>query len=220
MRRLIDIVCEPDLVCIDEVVLEDPGNITMLATLLQHMVAAGANVLATANMPPKDAGGEGGWIRSFERELGAIAAVFEICRIEGQDWRTAGSDDEGDSTNGNDSVLHTSWSELEDYLLQTHPMHDAGWLSQIGRIAITTPVQALSDKDTALRFIRFIDRVYDRNVQLVTTGSKPLPHDLVAPLAGDKRYVWHLARGTSRLTQLLRVTEPAALRSESCGGGR
>ncbi len=187
----------------------------MLATLLQHMVAAGTNVLATANMPPKDAGGEGGWIRSFERELGAIAAVFEICRIEGQDWRTAGSNDEGDSTNGNDSVLYTSWSELRGYMLQTHPMHDAGWLNQIGRITITTPVEAPSDKDTALRFIRFIDRVYDRNVHLVTTGSQPMPHDLVAPLIGDRRYVWHVARGTSRLAQLLQRVEPAPLGSES-----
>ena len=204
MRELTRIVCDPDLVCIDEVVLEDPGNITMLATLLQHMVAAETHVLATANMPPQEAGGEGGWMRSFERELGAIASIFEIVRIDDVDRRAGAAGNRRRNVGLPGPELRVSWNELSDYLLTTHPMYDAGWLDQIDQLTVTTPVESPGDRDRALRFVRFIDRVYDRDVRLVVASGAPVPAELVAPLIGDRRYVWHVARGSSRLHSLLR----------------
>ncbi len=206
MAQLTSIVTEPDLVCIDEVVLEDPGNITMLATLLQHMVAAGVHVFATANMPPDEAGGKGGWMQTFSRELGSIASAFDVVRIAGEDHRARRSDDATQRPAPHEGpALRLTWEDLDHYLLETHPMYDAGWLSQVSTLAVTTPAEAPRDKDRALRFVRFIDRVYDRDVQLqLDTGALALD-DMVAPLAGDPRYVWHVARGTSRLRELLRA---------------
>lgn len=203
MTRLTEIVSAPDLVCIDEVVLEDPGNITMLATLLQHMVGAGTHVFATANMPPQEAGGEGGWMQSFERELGGIASAFDIVRIEGRDRRTDRGEKATAAVGREGSELRLSWQELDQYLTRTHPMHDAGWLGQVGCITLTTTVEPPDDKDRALRFIRFIDRVYDRDVELRFGANQPPVESFVDPLAGDKRYVWHVRRGVSRLSTLL-----------------
>jgi predicted ATPase len=72
-------------------------------------------------------------------------------------------------------------------------------------VVITGSVEMPQDKDRALRFVRFVDRVYDRDVRL-TCEYPPAPAALVAPLVGDPRYVWHVARGRSRLRSLLGVS--------------
>lgn len=207
MPQLTEIVSAPGLVCIDEIVLEDPGNITMLVTLLQYMIDAETHVLATANMPPQEAGGKGGWIESFERELGAIASAFEMLRIEGPDRRVDPTFNARPANRRSGHELSVTWGELSNYLMSTHPMHDAAWLSQIDKITITSPVEPPEDKDTALRFVRFIDRVYDRDVRLTSVGVFPPSEDLVRPLVGDPRFVWHVARGRSRLDSLVNFQE-------------
>lgn len=203
MQQLTALVTAPSLVCIDEIVLEDPGNFVMLVTLLQHMVEAGTHVLATANMPPQEARDQGGWLRSFERELGMIADVFEIIRIAGRDRRVQPLPASTHDPDQDGPELCVSWEELTDYLTTTHPMHDAGWLQQIDVLSVRGSVDAPNDKDQALRFVRFIDRVYDRGVDLRFVCQSPAPEALVAPLVGDRRYIWHVARGVSRLASML-----------------
>jgi predicted ATPase len=82
-------------------------------------------------------------------------------------------------------------------------MHDAGWLQRIDAINISGEIRAGDDKDATLRFVRFIDRVYDRAVSLNVEDAAPGPKELVAALEGDPRYLWHVARGRSRLFALL-----------------
>lgn len=203
MDGLVEALTGQELVCIDEVVLEDPGNIMMLVTLLQHMLGGGVRIVATANMPPEEAGGKDGWMQSFHRELGAITASFDIHRVTGRDRRLSPAPNGrpiAAATGG--PVLRVTWGELSVLLERTHPMHDAGWLEQLGAVRIEGRIETPSDKDRALRFVRFIDRVYDRAVALEAT-SPPNPDDLVSPLVGDPRFVWHVARGRSRLSALL-----------------
>jgi cell division protein ZapE len=203
MKQLTALVSEPALVCIDEIILEDPGNIVMLLTLLQHMADSGTHVLATANVPPQEASDGGGWVRTFEREIGVIASMFETVRIEGPDRRRDSTVALAPVMTDDRQTLRASWTEIADYLTSTHPMHDAAWLDQIDILAIDGPVNAPSDEDEALRFVRFIDRVYDRGVELRLPPDAPPPEMLVAPLIGDRRYIWHVARGMSRLTSML-----------------
>ncbi len=205
MARLVKLLVNQSVVCIDEVVLEDPGNMMMLVTLLRHMLASDTLILATANMPPGDGGGRSGWMQSFQRELGTIASAFKIHRIAGRDRRA----DDPIPLNGREphttgeTVLRISWDELITLLSDTHPMHDAGWLERIDRVDIAGPFTAPADKDAALRFVRFVDRVYDRNVGLTIEAEQVNPESLVSPLEGDPRFVWHVARGRSRLRSLI-----------------
>jgi cell division protein ZapE len=203
MPRLIEIVSGHDTICIDEVVLEDPGNILMLVTLLEHMLASGARILATANTRPEAAAGQTGWLRSFERELGSIAAAFSVHHIEGRDRRTIPQTTSARIGCSAKRVLRCSWSDLAALLRDSHPMHDAGWLQRIDAINISGEIRASDDKDATLRFVRFIDRVYDRAVSLIVEDAAPDPEELVAALEGDPRYLWHVARSRSRLFALL-----------------
>ncbi|CAN5578998.1 AFG1/ZapE family ATPase [soil metagenome] len=203
IRQLSDVVKRPQLVCIDEIVLEDPGSIMMLVTLLQLMIDSGTRVLATANMPPQEAGGPDGWMQVFDRELGQIARIFDIQRIEGRDRRA----DRDTETTFPDlragSILTATPSEIEQYLVDTHPMYDSAWMEHVRVIKIQGSIRPPIDKDRALRFVRFIDRVYDRDVRLEIEHQDATPDELVEPLIGDRRYVWHVARGRSRLAVLM-----------------
>lgn len=201
--RLTELVSEPRLVCIDEIVLEDPGNIVMLVTLLHHMTDSGTSVLATANMPPGEAGGHDGWERTFEREIGQIASLFDVERIEGRDRRIEVGLDRSPPGCRSGSVLRTTWPEIERYLFDSHPMYDAGWLEHVRLVEIQDEILPPLDQDRALRFVRFIDRVYDRDVRLTANGTGATIDELVGPLEGDRRFVWHVARGRSRLAALL-----------------
>ena len=203
MQRLTNLVSAPRLVCIDEIVLEDPGNIMMLVTLLSHMTESGTFVLATANMPPGEAGSHDGWMRTFDRELGQIAALFDVEHIEGRDRRVEGRSGPNPTEPRCGSVLRAAWPEIEQYLFECHPMYDAGWLEHVRCIEVQDEIQPPGDRDRALRFVRFIDRVYDRDVRLTADGAGASVDELVAPLEGDRRFVWHVARGRSRLTALL-----------------
>ena len=206
VKRLTDLVTEPSLVCIDEVVLEDPGNIVMLVTLIQNMVESGTHVLATANVPLQEAGDQGGWLRSFERELGFVASMFEIVRIDGRDRRIEPLSSSDGVPPRSGSELVATWDDLSRYLKRTHPMHDAGWLQQIAILSIAGQTYPPDDRDSALRFVRFIDRAYDRGVDLNLPDAATSPEEFVAPLEEDTRYIWHVARGLSRLRQMLNTT--------------
>ncbi len=207
MADLLELLDQHQFVCIDEVVLEDPGNITMLVTILQRLLADYTRILATANMPPDEAGGPNGWVQSFNRELGAITTSFEIHRLSGRDRRLAptigGHSDDRNHDADNGRVLKIKWHGLVGLLTRTHPMYDAAWLERIDRIVVEDQIQQPDDKDRALRFIRFIDRVYDRDVSLSAKAPPPAVESLVEPLIGDPRYTWHVERGRSRLQSLL-----------------
>ena len=199
MEQLTLRVTEPDLVCIDEIVIEDPANLVMFVTLLQRLLASGTSVLATANMPPDDPNATGGWMRSFNRELGQVRTSFDLQRIEGDDRRSS-SHAAAEPARAKVAVLQSSWDGLEGYLAAHHPMHDAGWLDQLSIIDIEGPIRPPTTRDSALRFVRFVDRVYDRDVTIRVSTEPPAPDDFVAPLVGDSRFTWHVARCRSRLT--------------------
>ena len=75
------------LLCIDEFELDDPGDTVLVSTLLGRLVAAGVRVAATSNTLP-DALGEGRFAADdFLREIQALAAQFDVVRIDGPDYR-------------------------------------------------------------------------------------------------------------------------------------
>src|ERR1700710_575409 len=75
------------LVCIDEFELDDPGDTRLMSRLLSDLVASGSRLAATSNTPP-NALGEGRFAaQEFLREIDALAAKFEIVRIDGLDYR-------------------------------------------------------------------------------------------------------------------------------------
>ncbi|HLI51641.1 MAG TPA: AFG1/ZapE family ATPase [Thermomicrobiaceae bacterium] len=204
MPKLSRLLASQDLVCVDEIDLRDPANMMLLVSLLRAMLAGETRIIASANADPLRSSGSG--VDQFRREVGEIAQTFEIIVVDGTDHRALAN---SASHEGADSgppaeprVLRVNWPQLQAFLYDVHPMYDAAWLDELDLIVLDR-LEPLANTDQALRFVRFIDRVYDRDVQLSVTSGLIDPAELLTPLANDRRFQMHYARCRSRLTELL-----------------
>ncbi len=203
MADLSDFLATRQLVCIDEVDLDDPANIMLLNTLLQAMLAGQPAIIATANARPGSMSGGRYYDDPFTRELSEIAESFIIIELDGKDWRESAAERPSQIGGGEHRVVSFTWPELMTFLYETHPMYDAAWLLEIDVIQIDG-FQPLQDSDQAIRFVRFIDRVYDRAVRLRTTGHPLAPGEILAPIRDERRFHLHFIRCQSRLKELIR----------------
>lgn len=206
VQPLKELLASRRLVCIDEIDLRDPGNIMLLTSLTRAMLAGRPRILATANAAPAGMPGSRDLAEDFDRELGEIAGAFTILRLDGHDWRAAGRSARPPLPE-RPRVARFSAGELAAFLHEIHPMYDAAWLGEVDLIELDE-LLALPDTDRALRFVRFIDRVYDRDVALRVTRPGRTLDALLAPLARDRRFVLHAARCRSRLLELGLGLEP------------
>jgi cell division protein ZapE len=197
------------LVCIDEFELDDPGDTRLMSRLLSDLVASGSRLAATSNTPP-NALGEGRFAaQDFLREIDALAARFEIVRIDGLDYRRR--DIEGHAIALSGAELFEKLGALDaivtiddfDSLLVTlsrvHPSRYVRLVEGIDAVAITD-VHPFVNQTDALRFVAFVDRLYDAQVRLLASGT---PLDQVFPadmLAGGYRKKYQ--RAISRLIAL------------------
>lgn len=204
MPKLSKLLAAQDLVCLDEIDLRDPANMMLLVSLLRAMLAGDTRIIASANADPQRSAGSG--VDQFQREVGEIARAFEIIVVDGMDHRALlkapAEGESGHALSVEPRVLPVDWTQLVAFLYEVHPMYDAAWLDEVDLIVIDR-LEPLENTDQALRFVRFIDRVYDRDVCLRVTGGPIDPSKLLAPLANDRRFQMHFARCRSRLTELL-----------------
>lgn len=201
MRTLADLLAGKRLVCIDEIDLDDPASIMLLTSLLRYMLAGRPRILVTANAPPQAMDEGRDYATVFSRELGEIASAFEILQFDAPDRRETLSPNGRHSRPGGGSRLEVTWEELLGFLAETHPMYDAAWLQRLDVIRLDR-MDRLPDGDSAIRFVRLIDRVYDRAVALRV--CRPLPPEVVlAAIRDDRRYRLHYQRCRSRLLELV-----------------
>jgi cell division protein ZapE len=180
----------------------------LLTSLMRAMLAGEPRILATANADPSSMSGGQSFADDFARELREIAGAFEILSVDGIDWRESGISGEGrgavDEPGTERRVTRVDWTTLTGFLTEIHPMYDAAWLREVDLIELDR-IDPFPDTDRALRFVRFIDRVYDRDVSLaVTTLDYPID-ELLAPVRDDRRFVLHFQRCRSRLLELVSV---------------
>ncbi len=197
------------LVCIDEFELDDPGDTRLMSRLLSDLVASGARLAATSNTPP-NALGEGRFAaQDFLREIDALAAKFEIVRIDGLDYRRRDVEGHAIALSATDLFEQLGTTEgvvtIDDFgsllvtLSKVHPSRYVRLVEGIDAVAITD-VHPLVNQTDALRFVAFVDRLYDAQVHLLASGT---PLDQVFPadmLAGGYRKKYQ--RAISRLIAL------------------
>jgi len=184
----------------------------VLTSLLRVLFDAGSYVIATANARPDAMSGAQYYEGVFTRELGEIAEHFEVVELDGQDYRRrAPWQEPRAAANGREPhVARLRWEELSALLDETHPMRDVAWLLALDGIELDQ-IKPLPDNDRSMRFVRFIDRVYDRDVRL-SAAVTPSPEEILARFREQPRFALHYARCRSRLTELLHPTnrhEPA-----------
>ncbi|MCW3494560.1 cell division protein ZapE [Microbacterium sp. SSM24] len=207
-KNTVELFRGADLLCIDEFELDDPGDTMVMTRLLGELVASGTRLAATSNTPP-NALGEGRFAaQDFLREIHAMASSFQTIRIDGTDYRHRAVD-------GHAAVLTTaqydaaiadaaargvasddSFADLIAHLARVHPSRYIRLIEGLSVVGLRD-VEPFADQSAALRFVAFIDRVYDAELPIRATGTSL---DLVFPdemLAGGyrKKYL----RAVSRL---------------------
>lgn len=170
-----------DLLCIDEFELDDPGDTMVMTRLLGELVASGTRLAATSNTPP-GALGEGRFAaQDFLREIHAMSDSFETIRIDGTDYRqravngtstvlTPGEYDEAlaaAETTG--TASDDTFADLIAHLATVHPSRYLRLLDGVSTIGIRDAF-ALTDQSAALRFVAFVDRSYDAQIPIRSTG--------------------------------------------------
>jgi cell division protein ZapE len=197
-------------VAIDEFELDDPGDTMMMTRLLGELAESGTRIAATSNTPP-NALGEGRFAAvDFLREIHALAARFDILRIDGLDYRRR--DLEGHAVGyEDDSALEAAAAAvagtvtIDDFdavlrhLATVHPSRYVKLVDGLAAVGLRG-VHVLQDQTDALRFVATVDRLYDGQVRVLATG---VPLDQVFGddmLAGGyrKKYL----RAISRLIAL------------------
>jgi cell division protein ZapE len=205
--RTVEALSGHRLVCIDEFELDDPGDTVLMSTLLGRLVDAGVRLAATSNTLP-DRLGEGRFAADdFLREIQGLAAHFDVYRIDGEDYRHRGLPTPPPPPS-RDTVVAAAgegwldaFPELVAHLARVHPSRYGALLDDVDRLHLVDVVP-LADQAAALRLVVLADRLYDRDIPVVASGT---PLDKVFTpdmLRGGYRKKYY--RATSRLVALAR----------------
>jgi cell division protein ZapE len=202
------------LLCIDEFELDDIGNTLVVSRFLAELMPRGTRVVATSNTLPEQLG-EGRFnADDFKREIQGIANRFEALRLDGPDYRHR----EGLSAPQLCSAARLEasfaafagvkaieeFAALQAHLARLHPIRFAGLLEGIQAIFVRN-LEPIRSQDDALRFVHFVDKLYDRELRFAASGC-----DLEQLFLGTYRYGGYAkkyARCLSRLGELLREGE-------------
>jgi cell division protein ZapE len=211
MNRAVKAFSSAKLLCIDEFELDDVGNTLVVSRFLGELIPKGVSVVTTSNTLP-DQLGEGRFnADDFRREIQGIAAHFEAIRIDGPDYRHR----EGlpaphpleperlleafDQFPGVKALEH--FDGLLTHLARLHPIRFAGLLEGVQAVFVDG-LRPIQKQDDALRFVHFVDKLYDREIRLGASGC-----ELNAIFPESYRYGGYAkkyARCLSRLGELLR----------------
>lgn len=195
------------LLCIDEFELDDPGDTMVMTRMLGELVRSGTKLAATSNTPP-NALGEGRFAaQDFLREIHAMSDSFQTIRIDGTDYRQraldghaiALSDVEYDAQIGElaqaDGASDDSFDDLIRHLALVHPSRYIRLIDALGAVGLRS-VRTLTDQSEALRFVAFVDRVYDAQIPIRATGT-PLDQVFSEEMLGGgyrKKYLRAISR--------------------------
>jgi len=205
-KNTVDLLRGSALLCIDEFELDDPGDTMVMTRLLGELVGSGTRLAATSNTPP-NALGEGRFAaQDFLREIHAMSDSFRTLRIDGVDFRQRSLDGHAailDERSYADALGAAGGTASDDdfdaliaQLARVHPSRYIRLIDGLSAVGLRG-VRQLTDQSEALRFVAFVDRVYDAQLPIRATGT-PLDDVFGAEmLAGGyrKKYL----RAVSRL---------------------
>jgi cell division protein ZapE len=202
------------LVAVDEWELDDPGNLKMALAFLRGALADGVRVATTSNTIPDELGRGRFDQKSFTGEIEELSGAFEVLEIEGEDFRhrrfTADPgrayflDERGVDealTRAAPRALAADFPALAAALGQVHPIRFAAMAEAVDEVLVRgmEPVASLFD---GLRWVHFVDKLYDRAVPLAMTSTVALgelfPPSFLAGAYGKK-----FSRCLSRMEEML-----------------
>lgn len=180
-KATVDLFRGSQLLCIDEFELDDPGDTMVMTRMLGELVASGTRLAATSNTPP-NALGEGRFAaQDFLREIHAMSASFQTVRIDGVDYRHRSLDGHATALDAGEyseriadaaaagTASDDDFTGLVEHLATVHPSRYIRLIDGVTAIGLRK-VEQLQDQSAALRFVAFVDRVYDAQIPVYATG--------------------------------------------------
>jgi cell division protein ZapE len=180
-KNTVDLLRGADLLCIDEFELDDPGDTMVMTRLLGELVTSGTRLAATSNTPP-NALGEGRFAaQDFLREIHQMSDSFQTMRIDGVDFRQRSIDGHSvvrDADEYAKVVAEASeegvasddaFDDVITHLARVHPSRYIRLIDGVDLVGLRD-VRVLTDQSEALRFVAFVDRVYDAQIPIVASG--------------------------------------------------
>ncbi|WP_343708631.1 cell division protein ZapE [Mycobacterium sp.] len=204
----VELLGDYTLLCIDEFELDDPGNTTLISRLLSQLVERGVSVAATSNTLPEQLGEGRFAAQDFLREITTLAAIFDVVRIEGPDYRhrdlppAPRPPSDGEVAAHAARVAGATLDNFDALCAHLATMHPSRYLALIDgvRAVCLTGVHPIEDQNVALRLVALTDRLYDAGIPVLASGDKLDRIFSAEMLAGGfrKKYL----RATSRLLAL------------------
>lgn len=197
------------LICIDEFELDDPGDTMMMSRLLKELSAKGVRFAATSNTPPNALGQGRFAAEDFKREIQGLGERFEIVTIDGEDYRHRDPDQHArnltpaelrDWLRMEPDAYANKLSEILDHLATLHPTKFRMLLKDVGVLGISEVFQ-LHDQVPALRFVVFVDRCYEMQIPLRSSGEVAIT-EVFSPQMIEGGYRKKYLRAISRLGAL------------------
>ena len=171
-----------ELLCIDEFELDDPGDTMLMSRLLSELGAKGVRFAATSNTPPNALGQGRFAAKDFAREISAMSDRFLIVSVDGEDYRHRPVDGhtkalpEAQYQSQVDQlasqglkVAVDDFDQLLSHLAKVHPSKFLKLIDGVDAVVLTN-AHVLKDQSAALRFVSFVDRLYESQVKLASTG--------------------------------------------------
>ena len=176
-HNAVDVLSKFKLICIDEFELDDPGDTVLMSTLLMKLVDNGAYLAATSNTLPDRLGEERFATENFQREIQGLARHFESIRIDGEDYRHRDLEhfprprgtEELASIASHHNFESVDFTALSTHLATLHPSRYRFLLSETEGLGLLN-IETLTNQDVALRWVVFIDRLYDLAVPILYSG--------------------------------------------------
>lgn len=202
------------LAAVDEWELDDPGNLKLALAFLRGALADGLRVVVTSNTLPLELGAGRFNQKDFLSEIEELSSAFEVVRMRGDDYRHRHFEaDPGREYFLSDGrlaelagaagprALHVDFRGLLAALGRVHPIRFAALVDAIEALYLRAvhPIVSLTE---ALRWVHFVDTLYDSAVPLRASGSVALG-GLFRPDALAGPYGKKLSRCLSRMEEML-----------------
>jgi cell division protein ZapE len=171
-----------ELLCIDEFELDDPGDTMLMSRLLSELGAKGIRFAATSNTPPNALGQGRFAAKDFAREIAAMADRFLIVSVDGEDYRHRPVDGHTQALGAGDYMSQVQqkvsegqlvavdeFDKLLAHLAKVHPSKFLKLIDGVDSVVLTN-AHVLTDQSAALRFVSFVDRLYESQVSISSTG--------------------------------------------------
>lgn len=213
-RKTVEALSGYALVCIDEFELDDPGDTVLMSRLMRELSDAGVRLAATSNTLPGSLGEGRFAAQDFQREIQVLSDQFDVLRIDGEDYRHRGlpeapaplTDDQleaaADERFGDDQIVAADdFEDILEHLIRVHPSRYRAMVQGLDGI-VWRGVRTVDEQALALRLVVMADRLYDRDLPIISSG---VPFDQIfTPEMMAGGYQKKYSRAVSRLTALAR----------------